>query len=127
MKPTIFLCALLFSIFASAQQIDVKGVDAESEGSTTIEIKKNAKDAPTKAKWETNDGQADVEGEASATAKDAKKAWKAACADWKKEMKEDNKENKIISLSCGTASCSGEAGNKVCTSTATYKIKSKTE
>jgi hypothetical protein len=51
MKPTIFLCALLFSIFASAQQIDVKGVDAESEGSTTIEIKKNAKDAPTKAKW----------------------------------------------------------------------------
>jgi hypothetical protein len=75
----------------------------------------------------TNDGQADVEGEASATAKDAKKAWKAACADWKKEMKEDNKENKIISLSCGTASCSGEAGNKVCTSTATYKIKSKTE
>ena len=127
MKPMIFLCSLMFSIFAGAQQIDVKGVDAGNEGSTTIEIKKNAKDAPTKATWETNDGQADVEGEASATAKDAKKAWKTACAEWKKEMKESNKENKIINLNCGTASCGGDAGSKVCTSTATYKIKSKVE
>lgn len=127
MKLNALLTMLLFSFAASAQQVDIKGVDGATEGSTTIEIKKGTKDTLTNAKWETNDGTADIEGESAATSKEAKAAWKKACADWKKEIKEDNKDGKVISLNCGSAKCGGDAGNKVCTSSATYKIKSKVE
>jgi hypothetical protein len=108
MKAQILFAALLIPFFASAQSMDVS-------------------EEVQKSKWEVQDGQADIEGESSATAGDAKKAWQKACADWKKEMKEDNKENKIINLNCGTAACSGEVGSKVCTSKGTYKLKTKNE
>ncbi len=127
MKLMIFLSTLFFSYAALAQQMDIKGVDTSSEGSTTIEIKKNPKDAPAKAKWETQDGQAEINGEEGATTKDAKAAWKKACADWKKEMRDDNKENKILNLNCGNSNCSGDAGAKMCNSTGTYKIKTRVE
>jgi hypothetical protein len=116
---------------AAAQTVDAGKIDTEHEGTTTIQIKKSKNDeAPIvtqKTKWETQDGSADIEGEASATARDAKKAWQKACADWKKEIRDDNKENKVLNVNCGISNCGGEAGSKICTSKATYKIKTKTE
>lgn len=124
------LIALLFTGFAHAQEVDVKGVTPPDEGTTTsIEITKKktttTEEKKTEVVWETQDGTADLEGEAGATNKDGKANWKKACDDWKKEFRADNKENKIISMACGTASCGGDAGSKVCTSKATYKIKTK--
>lgn len=117
---------------AGAQSVDVKSVDASSsneESTTTIEIKKRGKEKIKKSesKWEVTDGNADVEGEPAPTNKDARATWKTACDSWKKEIREDNKENKIVSISCGTASCGGDVGSKVCTSKANYKIKSRLE
>lgn len=128
--------ALIFALaqFAFAQSVDIKGTDTDSmpEGTTTtIEIKKGKTGTvptATEKTWEITDGEADVEGEAAATNKDAKAQWKKACSDWKKELKDDHKdpkESKVLSLNCGKMECGGEAGQKICTSKATYKIKTK--
>lgn len=133
MKIISFVSLIVFSCsWALAQVVDAPKIDTDHEGTTTIQIKKskNGDAAPIdqkKIKWEVQEGSADVEGEASATAKDAKKAWQKACNDWKKEIREDNKENKLMSVNCGISSCSGEAGSKVCSSKATYKVKTKVE
>ena len=107
-------------------------INTENEGTTTIRIEKGPNATHTslpaaQRKWEVQDGEVDVEGEASATAKDAKKAWQKACADWKKEIRDENKENKVVSLNCGSANCSGEAGSKICASKAIYKIKTRVD
>ncbi len=129
----IFIILVFFAQFSFAQTVDVNNINADKDGTTTIEIHKGERKAeapaPTvseaKPKWEVQDGSADVDGEASATAKDAKQAWRQACADWKKEFREANRENKIVNMNCGTSSCSGEAGSKVCSSKATYKVKTR--
>ena len=127
MKFQALALALLFPVVGMAQ-VSVDNINAEQEGTTTIRIEKNRNDAPALAPrptWEVQEGSADVEGETSATARDAKSAWKKACADWKKEFREDNKENKVLNVNCGSVSCGGEAGSKVCSSKATYKIKTR--
>lgn len=122
MKTIAMMFTLVLAGTAHAQTVNVKDLDASQDSSTTIEIKKN-KETKVENKWEVQDGTADVEGESAATGKEAKAAWTKACTEWKKEFRADNKENKIVSMSCGSASCSGDAGAKVCTSKATYKIK----
>src|SRR6185437_429434 len=110
----------------AAQTVDVNGINAEKDGATTIRIEKSTgpntatTTTTTTPQWEVHDGTADIEGDTSATPAEAKKAWKKACKQWQKEFRADNKYNKIISLSCGSADCSGEAGNEECTSTANY-------
>lgn len=126
-----FLTVLLVSLWlplASAQKVDVNEIQTAEEGTTTIEIKKNRPGEPatrSDAQWEVTSGDADVEGDSAATAKEARATWKKACDEWKKEFRSDNKENKILSINCGSVSCSGDAGNKICTSKATYKVKTK--
>lgn len=126
--------AVIFALSGTAawaQTVDVKGTDAgnmENGTTTTIEIKKGKTGTvgtTTEKLWEIAEGNADVEGEASASTKDAKTNWKKSCDDWKKEVRADNKENKIIVLNCGAAACGGDAGQKVCTSKASYKIKTR--
>lgn len=126
MKSTILILALL-SPLAFAQTVNVKDIDAGQEGSTTIKIEKNKPDDIKKSEvqWEVTDGQADLEGDSGATNKDAKANWKTACNDWKKEIRQDNKDSKVLSINCGSVTCSGDAGNKVCSSKATYKIKTR--
>ena len=124
---SIILILTLISPLAFAQTVSVDDINAGQEGSTTIKIEKNKPDEVKKseAQWEVTDGQADLEGDSGATNKDAKANWKTACNDWKKEIRADNKENKILSINCGSMTCSGDAGNKVCSSKATYKIKTR--
>ena len=127
MKNLMLICTLVFCSMGFAQSVDVHDLNTEGEGTTTIEIKKNKKDEVKKseAKWEIADGNAYVEGEPATTAKDARVAWTKACTDWKKEFRNDNKENKILAINCGSVSCGGDAGSKTCTSKATYKIKTR--
>jgi hypothetical protein len=125
MKSLSLAALLVFGVTAFAQT----GVNLNEleEGTTNIEIKKTRGEQVKKgeALWELADGTAEIEGEAGATNKDAKDAWKKACEGWKKEFRADNKENKIIAMNCGQSTCGGDAGSKVCTSKATYKIKTK--
>lgn len=123
-----FLLITLLPIIVFAQKIDLKDVDANSE-STTIEISKGKKkqndEDKCKPNWEIAEGTADIVGDGGNMMADAKKNHRKACEDWKKEFRQDNKENKVISINCGTPSCSAEAMEKVCTSKATYKTKTR--
>lgn len=127
---TLILAALSLPLITLAQSVDVKGVTGDDDSTTTIQIRKtkNVDDktlltAP--AVWEVVEGQSDIEGEPAALVKEARASWKAACESWKKDFRADNKENKIINMNCGTPNCSGDVGNKICASKATYKIKTK--
>lgn len=122
----LLVIALLLPMYSVAQSVDVKDIDS-GQDTTTIEIRKGKKEDLKTAGWEVTDGESDIEGESSATKSDADKSWKKACEDWKKEFRADNKDNKILNLNCGTKTCSGDAGSKVCTSKATYKIKTRVD
>lgn len=74
-------------------------------------------------KWVTETDTVDIDGDPGPINSDAKKNWKSACEKWKNEFREDNKENKIVSISCGPPTCSGDVGDKTCVSKGTYKMK----
>ena len=133
MKFSLFVISVFTSVAMAQQTVDVNKIPTDTGDGTTTTIRidktKNT-DLPIPGNrpiWETQDGTADVEGEASATAKDAKKAWQKACADWKKEFREDNKDNKVLNINCGTSNCGGEAGSKICSSNAPYKIRTRVD
>jgi hypothetical protein len=127
MKLIAVLSALILSSLAYAQTATVKDIDASEDSSTTIEITKNKKTG-AQQKWEIQEMSSTVEGDDAATAKEAKTEWKKKCKEWQTEIKEqykDDKENKLVGRpDCGSMSCGGEAGSKVCTSEGKYKVKS---
>ncbi|MGE0526310.1 MAG: hypothetical protein AB7G93_05955 [Bdellovibrionales bacterium] len=110
-----------------AQSVDVKDLNAGEESSTTIEIRKGGQVEPAKCDpiWEFAEGNANVESDPVDTQREARSAWRKACEKWEKAFRADNKENRIIAVSCGEPACSGDAGYKTCTSKAFYKIKTR--
>lgn len=107
-----------------AQTANIKDIPVDPEQGTTIRIEKGARpNAPTTS--EVLEGQAEVTGDPKPLARVARESWSKACEDWKKEVKELNKDNQIMALSCNSAKCSNEGVLTVCKSTATYKIRMK--
>lgn len=51
--------------------------------------------------YEIMSQEEDIAGDLVAGTEKAFKAWKDACAEWKKEVRENNKGNQIIQLNCG--------------------------
>lgn len=125
---TLILIIALIPVAVFAQNVNIKDIDTDSE-STTIEISKGKKKIEEAVKctanWEITEGSADINGEGANMMGEAKKNYKKACDDWKKEFRADNKENKIININCGTMNCNSEAMEKTCTSRASYKIKTR--
>lgn len=107
------------SSFAFAQSLGIK--DISTQGDTTIKIQKGKEDD----KYEITTGTDVIEGEAAPLLKEARANWKAACSDWKKELRELNKENQLISLSCGAMKCSTTAMETTCASEGKNKIRVK--
>lgn len=121
-----FILIVFFAAgIAQAQTVDLKDVTKDESETTTIEIKKGAAAAKAEALWEVHDGTSDLEGDPGTTVNNAKQNWKLVCNQWKKDFRADNKENKIINLDCGSARCEGEPSNRICTSKASYKIKTR--
>lgn len=123
-----FLMTVLFSFSVSlnafAQTANIKDIPLDKE--TNITISPDGK--KTNKAWEIVDEASDIEGEPESLSKDARASWKKACAEWKSETKETNKENKIISLNCGTPKCEkSESVTTTCKSQAKLKVKVKTE
>ena len=116
----IFL-TLLFSGITNAQDVGVKVNDINPNQDTTISIKKG--DTSAKKKYTISEGSEDIGGEKDVLKKNAEKNWKKACDDWKSEMKTNNKDNKIIAISCGVMSCSKDGVESECQSKASYKIR----
>jgi hypothetical protein len=121
MKMTLALSTLLLSVGVFAQTAAVKDIPAD--GDTTISVSKGKNTQPN---YEVTNGTDEISGDPQILSKDARESWKQACTDWKKEMRENNKDNQIISLSCGTPKCDKKDATEItCTSTATSKIKTK--
>jgi hypothetical protein len=132
MKKTLFCLVLTMSFFAQAQNVGVKVEDINSEEGTTIEIKKGVKSsvgvtgsAITGPIYEITQGDEVIEGDGAPLLKEARSNWKKACTEWKKEFKDMNKDNKILTMNCGKQECATAAMETVCSSKATYKLKVK--
>ena len=124
MKKIISAGLLIFVTTAYAQEVSVNKVEANQD--TTISIKKGSSVEP-KRKYSIVEGNHDLAGDKDVVAKSAEKNWKAACTEWKKEFREDNKDNKIISIVCGSMKCEKEGVETTCRSLAKYKIKTLAE
>ena len=120
-----FLLSFSITHSAFAQKVDIKDVDTTGQEPTTISISKGDKAQKTQAIWEVVEGAADIAGEPQMMSKQARASWKTACDDWKKEIRADNKDNKILSLNCGTPNCAAKADSTVCESKASYKLKTR--
>lgn len=113
------LVLLIFLPFVSfAQSVGIKDIPVQ-EG-TTIEIKKGN---VTNKEFEIVSSQDDIEGDPAPLLKEARNNWKKSCADWKQELKDLNKENHVISVSCGSMECATVAMESTCRSKAQAKIK----
>ena len=113
----------IFSFTAYSQEVGVK-VDANNTSEdTTISIKKGSNQLTNKKKYVISEGGEEITGDKDVLKKNAEKNWKLSCDEWKKEIKEMNKESKIISLSCGSIACSKEGVESACKSNASYKIR----
>jgi len=105
---------------AFAQSVGVKDIPAGED--TTIKIEKGNKSENT---YEITTSTEAVEGEPAPLLKEARANWKTACKEWKKDVKDLNKDNQIISMSCGSMKCSTTAMETTCTSEGKSKIKVK--
>ncbi len=124
MKKIISAFFMMAALSVNAQEVSVNKVEANQD--TTISIKKGSSVEP-KRKYSIVEGNHDLAGDKDVVAKSAEKNWKAACTEWKKEFREDNKDNKIISIVCGSMKCEKEGVETTCRSLAKYKIKTLAE
>ena len=116
--------ALMVSSVLMAQSISVKDVPVDQE-STTIEIKKGKQAIAdsSKKQYQIMEEVSEVAGEPAPLMKEARANWNKACSDWKKEVKELNTENKVLTLNCGKPQCQTTTMETTCTSDAKSKIK----
>ncbi len=126
---SVFVSVSLLFVLAMAQEIGLKveGGGSASAEDTTISIKKGSNPTVNKKKYIISEGEEEITGDKDVLKKNADKNWKQACDDWKKEIKELNKDNKVISLSCGSMKCSKDGVESACKSTGSYKIRVLTE
>lgn len=117
--------ALLIFSMAWAQKGAVTEIPISENGTTTtISVQKGTPSATgSKETSEVLDGSAEITGDPNVLLKGARESWKKACDDWKKEVKDLNKDNQVIALNCSTPKCGSESGGTVCKSAATYKVK----
>lgn len=117
----IILAFIFITAAAYAEDVGVKINKVDASQDTTISIQKGKTLA--KKKYEVSTGENEITGETDVVKKDAEKKWNLACKEWKKEFREDNKDNKIVSINCGKMTCTKEGVETTCTSIAKYKIK----
>lgn len=126
MKFQIFFSILTLTSLALAQKAGVTEIPINENGTTTtISVQKGSSANPGTPRdtQEVLDGTAEISGEPNVLLNGARANWKTACDEWKKEVKDLNKDNQVIALNCGTAKCGTEGHGTVCKSAATYKVK----
>ena len=118
----ILLVVLVFSSFqVFSAEIGVKVNQNDTNQDTVISIEKGKKNHYRH--YVITDGEHDLTGDKNVVANAAELNWKKDCNEWKKEFRLDNKDNKIISVTCGKMSCIKEGVETTCSSQAKYKIK----
>ncbi|MFZ3230304.1 MAG: hypothetical protein WA160_08875 [Pseudobdellovibrio sp.] len=124
MKNTIsaFILSLLLTVTSFAQEVGVKVDHVDASEGTTISIRKGDT-SKNKKKYELSEGAEEISGDKDVLKKTAEINWKKACDDFKKEIKKNNKDNKIVSISCGKMHCAKEGVESSCQSNGKYKIR----
>jgi len=73
--------------------------------------------------FEVVSGSEEVIGDPEPGRKAGYASWKAACAEWKKELKELNKTNQVLTLNCNSPEFVQENGNYTYKSQGSYKLR----
>lgn len=118
MKITL-ISILILPLITQAQSVGIKDIPT-SAANTTIEIKKDNK---AEKEFEIISDDAEIEGDPAPLMKEARNNWKMACANWKQELKDLNKENQVLSMSCGSPECTTVGVETTCSSEGKYKLK----
>jgi hypothetical protein len=110
---------------AWAQRAGVKIDDINTDDETSIVIKKGASAAAASSQcnFEVVSGDADISGDPEYGRKEAYGSWKLACDAWKKELRELNTSNQIVTMACSSPVQSKENNQFVYRSKGSYKIK----
>jgi hypothetical protein len=114
---TLFLALALAPIHVACAE------DAPQTDHTTVIVNHGAAIPDEQKDFEIVSGTDDVLGDPVSGRKDAYASWKSACSDWKKEMKEMNRANQLISLSCGAPGFSRDNGFYTFKSQGTYRMR----
>lgn len=122
MNKLLVVLALVMAGSVYAEEVGVKVDKVDASQDTTISIQKG-KSGVAKKVYKIVNGEQDISGDKDVTLKAAQINWKAECKEWKKEFREDNKDNRILVISCGRMQCSKEGVESECSSTGSYKIK----
>ena len=107
---------------ATAEEVGLKVDKINAQEDTTISISKGNKKSNSK-KYTISEGEDQITSDKEVVKKEAQQSWKMACSDWKKEFRDLNKDNKIISMSCGTMNCTKDGVESTCSSVAKYKVR----
>jgi len=96
-----FFSVVSLSVFAEDTTKITQKISNEDgkDSSVLIQTTKGAKVSPD---YEITSGEEDLAGDPTAGRAEAYKAWKETCAEWKKELKENNKDGQVLLSSCGT-------------------------
>ena len=121
MSKIVFTLTLLVGCFSFAQKTAVTDIPS-SESGTTISVQKGITE---QRDYDILTSSAEIAGDSNVLVKGARDSWKTACADWKKEIKDLNKENSVIALNCNSPKCVTETNGTVCTSTGNYQVRVK--
>jgi hypothetical protein len=109
------------ALSAKAQTTSINNIDSAQD--TTISIKKGDSLGAIHRSYEFIEGKGDIEGEPNVLQKTARDNWKKACEDWKKELKELNKDNQVLVHNCNSPICKSETSGTICKSTGSYKLR----
>ncbi len=134
MKRMNFLSALILGALgislclrdASAKNptMKVQGISLGNQRDTSISIRKGKPIQSNRPEFTFIKGIQEIEGDPSASPKEALQSWKTACAEWKSETKDLNKNNEVLTLDCGRAVVSRtDFSQKLYRSSAQYQIK----
>jgi len=124
MRLLPFLLLPILSTLAVAQTADVKLKDMDATENTAIYIEKNSeRNRLRDPDFEIVEGKEDIVGDPENLDATARKNWKAACNEWRADMKDLNKANSILSLACGIPVKAKETHNITYKSTGSYKMK----
>ena len=114
---------ILMAGVSFAQTANIKDIPTDVEGDTTISISKGKKAGQM---YEVTEGTAEIAGDSEIMVKAARTSWKKACDDWKKEIKDLNKDNQVLVMNCNSPKCSkNESSETTCVSNAAYRLKVK--
>lgn len=121
MMPLLFVG---FTQPTQAQTLNVKDVPTSED--TTISIQRG-RPTTDKPRYEITEGTDELTGDPAPLLKQARANWKKACDEWKVELKELNKENRILTMNCGTPDCQTATMETTCRSKSKHKLRVQVE